>query len=723
MITNTQASAVNTATTESRDFTIKADGKAFRILINGLYENKIQSIVREIWANALDSHVAAGTPERLFDVTFPSIFDPVFSVRDYGTSLCHEDVMGLYSTVFESTKEDTNDAVGKFGLGSKSPFAYTDTFSVTAYMDGEKRYYSALIAENGVPQIHFMGTEETTEVNGIEVSFPIATKDIRAFRSAANRVSHGFEFKPNVVTKEDDEPFSGWPTLEILSEGDGWKLLSGAVEGYNTRAYARMGCVLYPINVEALSDLSSEEKRLLSQSTMIIDFAMGDLEISASRESLSYGPKDPTADSIKNRIRTIIAEMVSSFTDQYAEADTYWDACILFREHCGSGGIPQAVKNVLEKNAVYKGQALKKVISVGVRSTADVVVGAGFSMTSMTTKLSNQMYRFDYYCDLVSISPGHSTVVFIENMEGKVKPKRAAAKIKIAQVAAKYTQVIWIKYEGGKEGAASMVRFLEMFDGMEIIDIDDLPEITRLTGGDGIRRPVQVRKHYRGGFDERVDITPEQFEDGGYYVPLERMTPVKPSQCSGPECVWDALQRNGTVDSTAPLYGAPKSLWKLFKGDQWINIYELAAETFKASNHKRKAVGTAHMISKVISDTTLCHISSKIITAELHKDSKALAAIAYRAKVAQMNKPAVEGIILLASALGMDQVIEEWSNKEAPELNQHLAAIEEAYPLLDQFDSYYLRNEVDKLTKYVQMCDKAAAYDSLTNPTTAAVAA
>jgi hypothetical protein len=725
MITQTEKRSVTASTTQVREFTIKADGKAFRVLIDGLYENKIQSIVREIWSNALDGHVQGGNPERPFEVVFPSLFSPVFSVRDYGSSLSHEDIMGLYCTVFSSTKEDTNDAVGKFGLGSKSPFAYTDTFSVTAVLDGEKRYYSALIAESGVPQIHFMGSEPTDEERGIEVSFPIENNDVRAFRNAAHRVSHGFDVKPVVKANDDDDAteFTGWPELEVLTEGTGWKLLSGAIEDYTTRAYARMGCVLYPINVEAIPDLSNDEKRLLSQSTMIIDFEIGELEMSASRESLSYGSKDPTAASIKARVKTIVAEMVASFTTQYDAADTYWDACILYREHTHASNIPQAVRSIINTNATYKGKKLTASLSIGNRAQYDVHLDDHFQFTSLTGKLSNQVYRFDYYATNASINPSDKTAIFIEDLSGKVEPKRASARIKMAQVENKYTQILWIKYEGGKESADSMIRLLEVFDGATITDINDLPEITRQSVGGASRRPVQVREYRYTNFDTRVDLSPEEFTEGGYYVPLERMAPVKPSAHSTPEEIWDALKRSGAVESDATLYGAPKSLWKLFKGAQWINVYDLANKHFQDNIGKKKSVVLARLIEKVLGDDTLRKLSKNIRIGDLSKGSAAHTAIEYREKYAAMTKPAVEGILRLARATGKTELVETWVEQTTPELQKHLTSIDDAYPMLSEFDTYYLRNEVDKLTQYVQMCDKAAAYDSLASTTTAAVAA
>ena len=51
----------------------------------------------------------------------------------------HEDCMVLYTTYFRSTRNNSNDSVGCLGLGSKAPFAYTDSFTVEAYLNGIKR--------------------------------------------------------------------------------------------------------------------------------------------------------------------------------------------------------------------------------------------------------------------------------------------------------------------------------------------------------------------------------------------------------------------------------------------------------------------------------------------------------------------------------------------------------------------------------------------------------
>jgi len=141
---------------EIGEFRIRNSAKAFNILSSGLYANKVRAIIRELSCNAVDSHTAAGKQDTPFDVHLPNQLEPWFSIRDYGTGLSHEQVTNIYTTYFESTKTDSNDYIGALGLGSKSPFSYTDNFTVTDVKDGIKGIYYAFINEAGVPSIDKM---------------------------------------------------------------------------------------------------------------------------------------------------------------------------------------------------------------------------------------------------------------------------------------------------------------------------------------------------------------------------------------------------------------------------------------------------------------------------------------------------------------------------------------------------------------------------------------
>lgn len=257
---------------ERRAFTIKATGKAFRTLIDGLYENKIGAVVREIMSNGYDSHAAAGIPDAPIQVTAPTNMDPTFRVRDFGVSMSHEDIMDLYSTIFESTKENTNDQVGMFGLGSKSPFAYTDTFSVTAYLDGEKRVYVAHISDDDVPQItHIITEPQGVEPDGVEVSIAVKPMDVRMFHHEITRMILGSDIRPTVNGMGTDIP-------EPVLTGDGWRILA---DDFNMgRVAIRQGGVIYPIHSKVVSAVGFRY-------TCIVDVPIGTLEVTASRESLS----------------------------------------------------------------------------------------------------------------------------------------------------------------------------------------------------------------------------------------------------------------------------------------------------------------------------------------------------------------------------------------------------------------------------------------------------
>lgn len=89
-------------------------------------------MIRELSCNAKDAHVDAGKGDVPFEIHLPNDLEPWFAVTDFGIGLSHEDVTGLYRTYFDSTKTKSNDVTGQFGIGSKSPFAYVDQFTVEA---------------------------------------------------------------------------------------------------------------------------------------------------------------------------------------------------------------------------------------------------------------------------------------------------------------------------------------------------------------------------------------------------------------------------------------------------------------------------------------------------------------------------------------------------------------------------------------------------------------
>lgn len=264
---------------ETNAFTIEVNAQSFHVLLDSLYTNKVRAVIRELWTNAFDAHVEAGVPDCPFECQLPTTLEPLFRVRDFGVSMDHQSVMKLYSTVFASTKRNTNDQVGCLGLGSKSPFAYTDAFQVTAWLDGEKRTYLCALDEEGVPSITAVGAEPSDEPRGIEVRFPVQTQHISEFKREAEHVARGFDVTPIGSPLEIPNP---------ILVGDGWRVYEEAEHGI------RQGCVIYPVTSEQLYI----DMHFRNGQGVVIDVPIGTVDIAASREALSLD--DKTKDIVTN---------------------------------------------------------------------------------------------------------------------------------------------------------------------------------------------------------------------------------------------------------------------------------------------------------------------------------------------------------------------------------------------------------------------------------------
>lgn len=302
---------------EQNAFSIASNRKAFRVLIDTLYTNKERAVIREIWTNAYDSHVEAGKADVPFTCQLPTMLDPNFRVRDYGVSLSHDDVMKLYSTVFQSTKEETNELVGQLGLGSKSPFAYTDSFTVTAWLDGEKRQYIASLGVDGIPTITSISKEPTDEPDGLQVSFPVQHRHIQTFMAEAKNVVRGFDVPPIIEGIEFDIP-------EPVLTGDNWKIYYSA-SGMATSI--RQGCVLYPVNRDQLivRDVTNHAY------SVVVTVPIGSCEVAASREALSLD--DETSELVRKAFSDSASEIEALVMKQYTDAPNLLAATALFKRN------------------------------------------------------------------------------------------------------------------------------------------------------------------------------------------------------------------------------------------------------------------------------------------------------------------------------------------------------------------------------------------------------
>jgi len=339
-------------------FTIQQSAKMFRILSDSLYSDKIMAVIRELSTNAYDSHIAAGN-KNPFKVTLPTQANPNFIVRDYGTGLSQEDMENLYTTYGASNKNDSNDFVGCLGLGSKSPFAYTKSFTTTSYYNGKAYAYIAAMDDNGVPSLNLFGVTDAKEPNGLEIKFAVKQHDFTEFSTKAKRVFHYFRLKPiidgGVCPSLNDNTYSHH---NVVIEGKGWKI--GRVSSDWTKypsqhnspgsgVVAIMGNIAYPVDASKIvgedrpdqpdhiqawnrafrkADVDNWKnlvREILNQGLYLeIQFGIGELEMDVSREGLQYTKQ--VIQVLRDRTQDIYLQLKEDMTNKLAGAKSLVEA-------------------------------------------------------------------------------------------------------------------------------------------------------------------------------------------------------------------------------------------------------------------------------------------------------------------------------------------------------------------------------------------------------------
>jgi len=339
-------------------FTIAQTSKMFKILSDSLYSDKVMAVIRELSTNAYDSHISAGN-KNPFKVILPTSANPSFTVRDYGTGLSQVDMENLYTTYGASNKNDSNDFVGCLGLGSKSPFAYTKSFTTSSYFNGTKYTYIAAIDDSGVPTLNLFNTCETDEANGLEISFAVKNHDFTEFTSKAIRIFHYFRMKPIIEgglgNNLQDHKYSN---TNIVISGNGWRVcrLNNDTQYYpnnyhriDSGVVAIMGNIAYPVQTAQIIGQEKEDQpdhiakwnrafqkadidswksfvtEIINSGLYLeLDFGIGELEMDVSREGLQYTKS--VIKSLRQKTQEIYLEMKDEFSKKISSAKTKIEA-------------------------------------------------------------------------------------------------------------------------------------------------------------------------------------------------------------------------------------------------------------------------------------------------------------------------------------------------------------------------------------------------------------
>lgn len=567
--------------TESAQFKIStAGGKAFRILIDRLYSDKIGAPVRELCTNAYDSHCLAGIPDKPFSVKVPNEFDPEFAVRDYGVSMDHATVMGLYSTVFESTKEDTNEQVGMFGLGSKSPFAYTDVFTVETFLNGERRLYSCYAGKDGTPRTDLMGVyQDKEEPNGVRVSFPVEPADIPFFQRAITRVARGFDVWPET---NDDSVLEPLRNLETMLEGKGWAVYS-PLPHTTPRASVRQGCVIYPLDAEALFPLGAIEGGLVSMN-MIVDMPIGSVDITADREKLAYD--DETIANIKARLEEIGKEVIQSVEESIAKCKTYGEAVKLRNELCRNSFNHYFQDTVFGK-VKFRGRPMRAQVGIphGVPRLLPLrqrVMRVSASDLMYGRSSRSSVWNARWQPNDAHVNPV-DTIYYIEKIGGDTKVTHAGIRLREdfkdrrLNKQEHWGNCVWIKYATEMELKRLLVCYGRP-SADQIVDLAKLPKPSVAVNRGG--RSTVMCKEVIITSKRLQDLKVESDEEGIVYIATRRNSFVdhRHDLTTRTICEWaEYLMKKGYIDHDAKIVQIPATHAKLIEKnkDIWTNFFDV----------------------------------------------------------------------------------------------------------------------------------------------------
>ena len=302
MKTNTQLRCVTSDGIEaSGTFGLSAaDSTHIMIMLRDtLYTDRPLAVMREYGTNAWDAHREAGKPDLPIKVTIPSYMDPTLVIRDFGLGLSENDIFRVYTQYGASTKRDTDNEAGNLGIGSKSGFCYTDSFTITSCHGGMKRTYVAVLDPTETGVINRLMEEPCGEETGIEIRIPIRREDIWQFQEKARWLFSYYRPRPEInielppVLAETAALQHGSLTF---TEGGRW--------------VAVMGCVPYRLNPEQLfrQEPNGPREELLRKMSGSLFFRMGEVQYSASREELKYTPA--TLAAIYNKVDALVEEFV-----------------------------------------------------------------------------------------------------------------------------------------------------------------------------------------------------------------------------------------------------------------------------------------------------------------------------------------------------------------------------------------------------------------------------
>jgi hypothetical protein len=392
------------------------------------YKNSIGAVVREYVSNSFDSHAEAAfikastlTEIRLEYPIYEQVPDAeimelkkhleVFNndavyvaldkdetgnfwiAEDFGVGLSPQRVTDVFCSYLKSTKENTNNVIGAFGIGSKSGLSYADLFFIRTRYNGME--YSFMLRKGEeAPCLDKLGEEPTTKRNGTEIKIYIKSQmDVIRFRQECSKQLAYFD---NVYFNQGVEIANDYTILQ----GENW------IKSSNGNPFSGLhlclGKVAYPIDWDQLN-----RERLTAD--LALKFEIGELDVIPTREDVKYNPKtkaainakiDALREEVSNKWENEKAYIITNIQEYYSKKGTY--PSVQYKSSVDGGwSFSLDLRSVLG-NQQFALWQFKPFADVGLTTVPSLdKLTAGFYISSQLTGAG--LRKLDYEPNLINI--------------------------------------------------------------------------------------------------------------------------------------------------------------------------------------------------------------------------------------------------------------------------------------------------------------------------------
>lgn len=298
-------------------FAVKSSsmGLILEILRSKIYKNPIGAICREVSSNARDANREVGKRNKPIEIGFDdgilSPGDLTIFFKDDGPGISPDRMGDVFVNYGESTKRDTNTQTGGFGLGAKTPFAYSDIFSIITIVDGIKYTYIAAVEQGKAGAVYETEQSKTDESNGTTIVIPVNPDDRERFEKEVLRSTFFWTVQPKYINFKEEQ---------CVSEKDSFfgSIFVKPSNIFNSGYYLLIDGIPYQLDnyLTKLPHLSSQ--------CLFLTFRTGTLSITPNRETVQYN--DKTIKLIIEKNAKIIVEAKKIIQKEIDKSKTYIEA-------------------------------------------------------------------------------------------------------------------------------------------------------------------------------------------------------------------------------------------------------------------------------------------------------------------------------------------------------------------------------------------------------------